>query len=172
MRRLRLKLEVVTSSLFLVMILQSPKIEVTGNQTPGGSDSTGNSTKHHGLAVAILQGGPPTRTPVTHTNPCRIKSPRCLGVMWRRIYFHLNHGGCTYWAHQRNCTTQVFQLSHLGLRALRGFLSEIWPVDLVGIEIHGCKPSFCKGIMQKLDCAQGITSWCNKKCVKINLCQC
>ena len=87
MHRLRLDLEVVTSFLVLVMILQSPKIEVTGNETPGGSDSTGNSTKHYGVGVAILQGGLPTWTPVTHTYPCRIRTPRCLGVMGRRIQY-------------------------------------------------------------------------------------
>lgn len=64
MHRLRLDLEVVTSFLVLVMILQSPKLEVTGNETPGGSDSTGTSTKHYGVSVAILQGGP------TYMDPC------------------------------------------------------------------------------------------------------
>ena len=64
-------------------------------------------------------------------------------------YFHLNHGGCAYWTHKRSCTTQVFQLSHLGLRVLRGFLSPPFGALVLHSACHGCLTSGLSPTLQQ-----------------------
>lgn len=64
-------------------------------------------------------------------------------------YFHLNHGGCAHWTHKHSCTTQVFQLSHLGLRVLRGFLSPPFGALVLHSACHGCLTSGLSPTLQQ-----------------------